>query len=78
MAPTTLLTVRQVADQLQLARTTIYRLIQRQEIPAVRVGGSLRIPAYALERRLAVPDGTGESRDEGKHASSSDGSRGDR
>ncbi len=60
MAPTTLLTVRDVADQLQLARATIYRLIQRQEIPAVRVGGSLRIPANALSRRLTVRDGTGE------------------
>jgi excisionase family DNA binding protein len=60
MAPTTLLTVRDVADQLQLARTTIYRLIQRQEIPAVRVGGSLRIPANALARRLTVREETGE------------------
>ena len=48
------LTVREVADQLQLAPTTVYRLIQRREIPAVRVGGSLRIPAEALKERLSV------------------------
>ena len=78
MAPTTLLTVRDVADQLQLAQTTIYRLIQRQEIPAVRVGGSLRIPANALARRLAVREETGEPDQEPAASSSSDGSRGDR
>ena len=61
MALTTLLTVRDVAEQLQLAQTTIYRLIQRQEIPAVRVGGSLRIPANDLARRLRVPVETGET-----------------
>ncbi len=54
MAPRTLLTVWDVSDQLQLARSTVYRLIQRREIPAVWVGGSLRIPADALKERLTV------------------------
>ena len=48
------LTVREVADQLQLAPTTVYRLIQRREIPAVRVGGSRRIPTDALQQLLSV------------------------
>ena len=54
------LTPQEVANRLQMARSTIYRLIQRREIPAVRVGGQYRIPADALERRLAVPDESAE------------------
>ena len=43
-----------------MARSTIYRLIQRREIPAVRVGGQYRIPVGALERLLTVPEETGK------------------
>ena len=56
-------TPQEVANRLQMARSTIYRLIQRREIPAVRVGGQYRIPADALERRLAVPEEKGGNRD---------------
>ena len=49
------LTAHQVAVRLKLHEATIYRLIQRQELPAIKIGGSYRIPADALERRLSVP-----------------------
>ncbi len=54
------LTPQEVANRLQMARSTIYRLIQRREIPAVRVGGQYRIPVGALERLLTVREETGE------------------
>ena len=54
------LTPQEVANRLQMARSTIYRLIQRREIPAVRVGGQYRIPVGALERLLTVPEETGK------------------
>lgn len=51
-----LLTTREVASRLKLHEATIYRLIKRQELPAVKIGGCYRIPLEALERRLAVPE----------------------
>lgn len=39
----------EAADALGLGRSTIYQLISAGELPAVRVGGSVRIPASALE-----------------------------
>ena len=53
------LTVRGVAECLLLSERTVYRLIQRREIPAIKIGGQYRIPADALARRLMVPEETG-------------------
>lgn len=58
--PSPVFTIREVAERLSLSRRTLYKLIRAHEIPAVKIGGQYRIPADALERRLAVPDGTGE------------------
>lgn len=38
-----LLTAAEVADQLRVSTMTIYRLIRRGELPAVRVGRNYRI-----------------------------------
>ena len=48
-----LLTANEVADQLRVSTMTIYRLIRRGELPAVRVGRNYRVRATALERYLA-------------------------
>ena len=59
-------TVRQVARQLSMPVSTLYRSIQRGEIPAVKIGGTLRILAddlqKALERaRVSISSGSGGS-----------------
>jgi excisionase family DNA binding protein len=47
------LTVREVAELLQLPRTRTYELIHRGELPAVRVGErSIRVHRGELERFL--------------------------
>lgn len=38
-----LLTAAEVADQLRVSTMTIYRLIRRGELPAVRVGRNYRV-----------------------------------
>lgn len=47
-----LLTTRQVQDLLQIDRTTIYRMVESGQLPAVRVGKQWRFERSALERRL--------------------------
>jgi excisionase family DNA binding protein len=45
-----LMTVPEAAKRLSLSRSTVYELIRRGELTAVKVGGARRIPAVALER----------------------------
>ncbi len=49
----TLLTAAEVADELRVSTMTIYRLIRRGELPAVRVGRNYRVPREQLEAYLA-------------------------
>jgi len=53
-----LFTAQQLADYLQLSKRTIYRLVERNQIPAVRVGGQWRFPKsavdYWLDMRLSA------------------------
>ena len=49
----TLLTVKDVARRLSIGRTTVYELIARGELAAVRIGRARRIPASAVERFIA-------------------------
>lgn len=44
-----LLKVSEVADELRVARSYAYRLIQEGELPVVRIGRSVRVPREALE-----------------------------
>lgn len=52
--PPTLLTAAEVADQLRVSTMTIYRLIRRGELPAVRVGRTYRVRATDLDAYLAA------------------------
>lgn len=49
-----LLTAQQLAEYLQLSKRTIYRLVDRDQIPAVRVGGQWRFPRSAVDYWLDV------------------------
>jgi excisionase family DNA binding protein len=46
------LSVGEVAAQLGVCRDTVYRLIQRGELPAARVGSLLRVRRPGLEAYL--------------------------
>jgi excisionase family DNA binding protein len=48
----TLLSVRDLAARLQVSRATAYRLIHTGEVPAVRVGGQLRVDPVELRDYL--------------------------
>ena len=48
-----LLSVRRTAARLSLNRQTTYRLIRNGVIPAVRVGGSIRVDPRELDEWLA-------------------------
>jgi excisionase family DNA binding protein len=50
--PRMLLTIAQVQDELQVGRTTIYRMIQTEELATVRIGRSVRIPRTVLDEWL--------------------------
>jgi excisionase family DNA binding protein len=47
-----LLTAHEVADQLRVSTMTIYRLIRRGELPAVRVGRNYRVRSSELDAYL--------------------------
>lgn len=47
-----LLTVDETAELLRVSRNTAYGLVRRGEIPSLRLGRGLRIPARALERLI--------------------------
>lgn len=44
------LTVPEVAAELQIPASTVYDLIRRGEIPSVRVGKRIRVPKRRLEQ----------------------------
>lgn len=44
-----LLTIPQVAEVLQVADRTVYRMIRSGELQAVKVGGSWRVPRGVVE-----------------------------
>lgn len=50
------LTVAEVAEVMRVSRMTVYRLVQRGDLPAVRVGRSYRVPADALDAYLAAAE----------------------
>ncbi|GAB4513001.1 MAG: hypothetical protein Kow0047_24490 [Anaerolineae bacterium] len=47
-----LLTTRQLQDLLKVDRTTIYRMVQSRQLPAIRVGNQWRFPREAVEKWL--------------------------
>lgn len=44
------LTVEQVAARLSMSRGAVYAAVQRGELPCIRLGRAVRIPALAIER----------------------------
>ena len=44
------LTIKHLAERFEVSQGTIRRLIERGQIPAVRLGRVFRIPAEAVER----------------------------
>jgi excisionase family DNA binding protein len=48
-----LLTAAEVADDLRVSTMTVYRLIRRGDLPAVRVGRNYRVRVADLESYLA-------------------------
>ena len=48
-----LLTVAEVAERLRVSTMTVYRLIQREELPALRIGRSYRIDQDDLQSYLS-------------------------
>lgn len=44
-----LLKPMEVAEILSIGKTTIYELLKTGEIPSIRIGRSIRIPAKAIE-----------------------------
>lgn len=57
-----LLTAQEVADLLRVSTMTVYRLIRRGDLPAVKVGRSYRVIQSELDRylrsRVVDPAGT--------------------
>jgi excisionase family DNA binding protein len=51
--PETFLTVKEVARRLAVGRTTVYELIAKRELVAIRIGRARRIPESALDRWIA-------------------------
>ena len=50
--------IGEVSEALGTSRTSVWRWVHSGELPAVKVGGRLLIPAQALRRRLEAPSVT--------------------
>jgi excisionase family DNA binding protein len=57
-----LLRIDEVAQLISVSRTTAYALVNKGEIPSVRIGGLLRIPNDALRRLIEERAGTESSK----------------
>ena len=60
-----LLTVAEVAERLRVSTMTVYRLIKRDELPALRIGRSYRIDQSDLAAYLAAHQVTDVDRADG-------------
>lgn len=47
------LSVTELANVLHVSRTTAYALVRDREVPVIRLRGTIRIPAAALETWLS-------------------------
>ena len=55
------LTVDEARRLLRIGRRQLYQAISRQDVPAVKVGRSIRIPRSSLEAWLAAPNEKSDS-----------------
>ena len=46
------LTVDEVASEFRVSKRTVYRAVERRELPSIRLGARIRIPVAALEDLL--------------------------
>jgi len=67
MPPSDVMTIEQLADYLQIAKSTLYKLAQEGRIPAQKVGKHWRFHRETIDRWIA---GEGLAQLEGKPASS--------
>lgn len=49
-----LLQVAEVADYLRVSQSLVYKMIERREIPAIRIGRLLRVDRDALDEALQI------------------------
>lgn len=47
-----LLTVSETCEAIRMSATSVYRLIKRGELPALKIGESWRVPADELEKLI--------------------------
>jgi excisionase family DNA binding protein len=67
-APTRLLTVKELSSYLRVHPSTIYRLLKRGDLPAIRLGSDWRFSLKAIERwRQSQGDDLEESRSNEGH-----------
>jgi excisionase family DNA binding protein len=52
-----LLTVPETAQVLRISRDLVYELIHRRELPAIRLGRKIRVPAFGLRQWIASQAG---------------------
>jgi excisionase family DNA binding protein len=57
-----LLRPREVADLIGVSRSTAYELINTGQIPSLRIGGMLRVPAAGLEQMIIERLGGAEAK----------------
>mgnify|MGYP003282932070 CR=1 FL=1 len=50
-----LLSVAEVAERLQVSQSLVYKMIERRQIPSIRVGRCVRVDSRALEETLRSP-----------------------
>ncbi len=77
MTDSTVLTVEETAKLLRIGRSAAYEAVRRGELPAIRLGRTLRVPRHRLEAMvgpLSNGDGPGANRAEREDAR--DGSHG--
>lgn len=51
-----LLTLKNVAERLQVSERTVHRLIEAEELAVIRIGRSVRVSEEALKRLLTGGD----------------------
>lgn len=58
-----LLTVPEAARRVSLGRATAYRLVQTGDLPSVRIGRAVRVPAQALDAWILAHTNGGSAPD---------------
>lgn len=59
--PVSLVTADVIAERLSISVQTVYRLAERRQLPAVRLGRLVRFDLIAIERLIAGQDVTGKA-----------------